>query len=463
MVMDRKKVVVCGGGMAGLVAAISAREAGADVELLEKGSEVGGTTALSGGLLWTFADLDELQEAIPEGNAVLQELVFRSIGASCDWLRERGVHVADEQPVMGHGRGVQIDPVQAVAALTARLEELGGVITTSASLECLSTSEGRVCGVRCATGDRTRDVPAAAVVLCTGGFQGNPELVTRYVVPSADHLHLRANPWSSGDGFLAATAVGAAVTPGLECFYGHAMLAPPASFPDRLFRDASQYYGSYAVAVDVYGRRFADESDGTGEEVLNQRLAAQPGGVGWYVVDQAIARMNVKGRDMRIAAILDRVPSLHGYLVVADGLGELASSMADAGVPSSQLLTTITEFNRAVEAGRGSDLVPPRRANQFPLKEPPFYAVKVKAAITLTMGGLAVDERMRVLRRSGTTSPLAQSLRGPDQYREAPIGGLYAAGGDIGNVHHRSYLGSLATALVTGRCAGIEAGRTVTA
>ena len=64
------------------------------------------------------------------------------------------------------------------------------------------------------------------------------------------------------------------------------------------------------MAVDAYGRRFADESEGTGEEVLNQRLAAQPGGIGWYVIDHAIARMNVKGRDMQISAILDRAPAL---------------------------------------------------------------------------------------------------------------------------------------------------------
>jgi hypothetical protein len=83
----------------------------------------------------------------------------------------------------------------------------------------------------------------------------------------------------------------------------------------------------------------------------------------------------------------------------------------------------------------------------------------VKASITATTGGLAVDDQMRAVRRSGSSSPLAQSTTKLDDYRSAPIPGLYVAGADIGNASHVGYMGLLGLALVSGRIAGVGSAR----
>jgi succinate dehydrogenase/fumarate reductase flavoprotein subunit len=465
-------VAVFGAGLAGLSAAITALEAGARVTLGEKGPAPGGSTLLSGGLVWTFADLTELTAAIPDGNPLLQQLVFDEIGASRQWLAGLGVRFTTQEPdpelahagwagVTGepgiNGLGQQLEPAQAIEALTGRFEQLGGTLRLETSLDELVVADGAVAGARVISADGQPDeVRADAVVLATGGFQGNPELLTSYIT-SPDHLYLRSNPWSTGDGLLAATAVGAGVTAGLDTFYGHALIAPPGRFTMTSFGDVTQGYGQGAVAVNERGERFADESEGTGEEVLNQRLARQPGGRGWYLIDEDVATLARHPGKPVTRVVLDRARSHGGPVVVADSLPELAGQLGETfGVPPQVLLNTIEAYNAicADPAAARQLSQPPRTRFRFPLRRPPFYAVAVKASITATMGGLAVDDRMRVLRRSASSSAIAQSITDLRDYREVAVPGLLAAGGDVGNISRFSYLGGLATALVTGRTAG---------
>jgi succinate dehydrogenase/fumarate reductase flavoprotein subunit len=131
------------------------------------------------------------------------------------------------------------------------------------------------------------------------------------------------------------------------------------------------------------------------------------------------------------------------------------------------LLRELTEFNHLIETGRADELKPSRRGNRKALRRAPFHAVGVKASITFTMGGLQIDERARVVRRTGSSSPLAavpptRALNESDaqtiaigvEYRQSAIEGLYAAGCDVGNISHFEYAGGLAPALATGRVAG---------
>jgi succinate dehydrogenase/fumarate reductase flavoprotein subunit len=454
----RTRVIVCGGGMAGMTAAVSALQAGADVVLLEKAPEIGGSAAISGGLVWTFTDLDDLHRSVPMGNAVLQRLVHKNIDDARAWLASQGAVLGPEEPMLGHGRGRAIDPPQALSALQDRFLELGGTLLCETALEGLRTRDGRVVGVRAARADgSTVALDSDAVVLATGGFQGNPELLKRYLVDSTDNVYLRANPFSTGDALLAATDVGAAVTSGLDRFYGHAMAAPPTRFGTLNFTDVSQYHGCLSVALNLRGERFADESGGTGEEYLNQHLARQPEGRGFYIADQRVADMDAIPNFVRTRAILERAEARGAPMVVADTLEDLAIGLGDHGMPPSRVLATLQEFNAACEAGTTRLLSPPRVGRVNPLRHPPFVAVGVKAAITFTMGGLAVDERTRVLRRSATSSLIAQSITELQHYREVPIPGLFAAGCDVGNIHHEGYLGGLATGLTTGRAAGMAA------
>ena len=191
---DAHRVIVCGGGMAGLCAAVTALQAGATVTLIEKSPELGGTALLSGGLIWTFSDFDEMRREIPDGDPVLQWLVFDGADAGRGWLEGLGVRLGPEAPMLGHGRGRTMEPPQGIGALADHFRNLGGELRLGTALESLLVAEGAVVGVRGISAGRTTEFRGNAVVLATGGFQGNPELLTRYGVADPENVYLRADP-----------------------------------------------------------------------------------------------------------------------------------------------------------------------------------------------------------------------------------------------------------------------------
>lgn len=464
-------VIVCGGGLAGLSAAVTAAEAGASVLLVEKAPQLGGTTVLSGGLLWTFGDFEQLRAKVPDGDPALQWLVFETIDEGRDWLRSVGIKVGEAKQVLSHGSGTDFDPADAVERLARRLESLDGRIMLSTPMHSLLTDEGVVKGIRILREGRLETLPSKSVVLATGGFQGNQELITRYIVRDASNVTLRASPWSTGDGFIAATGIGAAVSPGLDSFYGHALAAAPARYGRAQLREVSQYHGLIAVALNMNGERFSDESEQTGEEAINQRLAQQAGGTGFYITDaDALERTPIQGRESITRSILARAQAAGAVVYEAHTLEELCDRMQKVGVPKARALETLKAYNKAILDGAADDLNPPRRSNVYPLAKAPFTAVMVKAGITATMGGIKIDEKARVVWRTGSST---ESLAPPDErafveadapeiaigseYREATIAGLFAAGSDVGNISHFGYVGGLATALTTGRMAGAQA------
>ena len=471
--VDANRVVICGGGLSGLTAAISALEAGVPVTLLEKGAELGGNAILSGGMIWTYADYDRMRADIPNGDAMIQWMIHENIDAARTWLATQGVDLGPDQRCHeDFGLGRQMQPPQAIEALGKRFVELGGDLRLESSLDSLITENGVIRGVRIARDDRVTDEAARAVVLATGGFQGNSELLARYVLKNPSNLYLRSNPWSTGDAFLAATQIGAAASPGMHNIYGHALAAPPARFTKWEFRDVSQHYGQKAVAINLRGERFCDESIGGSEDTLNQSLIHQPEGRGFYIIDHEL----YDSKDMHASkvvtrVIVDRAKKAGAPVVVADTIEELCKKLAAFGIPEPRVLRELTEFNQLLQSGRGDDLLPPRKLHRLPLIHPPFYAVAVKASITFTMGGLQVDNHGRVVRRTASSSVLAtvpaeRALDDSDtpvkrigvEYRQTVIEGLYAAGCDVGNISHYEYAGGLAPALATGRVAGRNAG-----
>jgi succinate dehydrogenase/fumarate reductase flavoprotein subunit len=435
---ERADVVVAGAGMAGLCASVAALEAGARVITLEKGSRAGGSMLLSGGLIWTFSDQARLRREIAEGDAALQDLVVERLDESLAWLARQGVALGKQQDFMWYGLGRAAAPPAMTEALVRRLTALGGEIRLRTPLAELAGDGGEIRALRAMTGQGPVELEAGAFVLATGGFQGNAELLARHVTPHADELYLRANPWSSGDGLLAATAAGAAVTPWLDPFYGHALAAPPTRFGPDEFLHVTQRYGPLSVALNTAGRRFADESAGTGEESLNQAVARQPSATAVYVVDAAIAEMSYFGAEPARQTIA-RARERGGPVAQAGRLEELCELLGRWGLPAPTALESLRAYNAALTSGSAAALRPARRKNRFPLREPPFFAVQVRPGITFTGGGLATDTTMRVRRR-----PPAPGH----------VGRLYAAGCDVGGISGRGYLGGLATALVTGRAAG---------
>ena len=449
-------VVVLGAGMAGLCAAVAALEKDADVLVLEKGTRFGGSMALSNGIVWTFAREADVRQLVPQGDPALQDLLVAGLDESMEWLTAQGVELEPHREFLGHGHGRTASPPQMTAALADRIGRLGGRMLAGTAVQSLLAQDGAVTGVLAFDHLGPVEVKARAVILATGGFQGNAELLARHVTPYADSVYLRANPWSTGDGLLAAMEAGAAATPWLNTFYGHAMTAPPGRFNAFGFQDMSHKYGPMAVALNLEGRRFADESAGTGEETLNCHIARQPQATAVYVFDAVTAdRAYEAGPLARV--VIERARQAGGPVVEAGSLEALAQEMQAWGLPAGQVVETLTSYNAAVRSGNGHLLQPARLGNPYPVAQPPFTAALVRAAITFTCGGIRTDLDMRVLRRASSVSMLPLVTAPRDELQVGTIGNLYAAGSDVGGFSSENYMGGLAQALVTGRAAGAAA------
>lgn len=446
-------VLVSGGGMAGLCAALAAAGQGARVLVLEKGNRFGGSMYLSNGIVWSYANTAEVRRRIPDGDVALQDLLVSHLGDGLAWLQAQGVAMEPERVYLEGGRGRAASGPQMTQALVDALRQRGGQLHAGTALQQLSTQDGAVTGALAFGPEGPVHIDARSVVLATGGFQGNAELLARYVSPHAASMYLRGNPWSTGDGLLAALEAGAATTPWLDTFYGHALTAPPARFDAFAFQEMSHKYGPLAVALNLHGQRFTDESAGTGEEWLNSQIARQPQASAAYVFDAVTAGREYEGGALA-RVVLDRAGQAGGPVVHADTLEELARQMHGWGLPPGEVLQTLAGYNAAVSAGRGDLLHPPRRANPFPVLQPPFSAALVRSAITFTCGGLRCDLDMRVLRRAQSVATLPLVTAARDEFQFAAVANLFAAGCDVGGFSTNAYMGGLAQALVSGRIAG---------
>ena len=449
-------VLVLGGGMAGLCAALAAAERGARALVLEKGTRFGGSMHLSNGIVWSFSRTEDVRARLPDGDPALQDLLVEQLPAGLQWLLSHGVQLQPEEGYFGYGHGRPASGPQMTAALCDAIRERGGALVTGAGVQQLRTEDGTVTGALAFGADGAVEAAARCVILATGGFQGNAELLARHVSPHAEAMYLRANPCSTGDGLLAALQAGAATTSGLGNFYGHAMTAPPARFGADRFQEMSHKYGTMAVAINLDGRRFADESAGTGEETLNIAIARQRDATAAYVFDAATAdRPYDAGPLARV--IIERARQAGGPVVQADTLQALAEGMHAWGFPPREVLRTLEEFNAGVQAGEGHLLQPARRGERYAVAQAPFTAALVRAAITFTCGGLRVDLDMRVLRRAASVTMLPLLKAPAEELQVTAVPRLYAAGCDVGGFSGSSYMGGLAQALVTGRVAGTQA------
>jgi fumarate reductase flavoprotein subunit len=307
-------LVVAGAGMAGLVAAARARELGADATVYEKGDRPGGSMRLSSGFVWRYRDWERFRSECPRGDPALQRLVFEGLDEALAWLEGLGAPVRAPETGNALTAGVRFDP----AGLTRVLARRAGDIRLREPL-----------------GELPEGVP---VILATGGFQGDRELVRRHITPEADGLLLRANPWSAGDGLRLALERGAHLSVGLDDFYGR-NLAAVAAVPPEKFVEWVQLYARFARVENARGEIY--ETRTWSEVDVVQWTACQPGARAWYVVADDVLGERVRERTV----------------------GEMVEAARAAGA--------------RVERRDGAT------------------AVQVAAGITTTLGGIRVDERAR--------------------------------------------------------------------
>ncbi len=229
-------LVVAGAGMAGLVAAAEARRLGATPVVLEKLDRPGGSMRLSSGVVWRHRRFDRFRAECPAGDPLLQRLLFERLDHDLRWVESLGAPVVARDTGNDLTTGVRFDPER----LTATLVAAAGDVRVSDPLHELPDS--------------------APVVLATGGFGADRELLREHVTPEADHVMVRAAPGSTGDGLRLGLAAGAATSTGLADVYARAMPAPPARVQPADFVALSQLYARHAEVTNERRERHATET-----------------------------------------------------------------------------------------------------------------------------------------------------------------------------------------------------------
>ncbi len=452
-------VVVVGMGTAGLVVANRAAELGVDVLIVDKlpdGWWIGGDTIISGqGIHICYHSPmlpeDQLIRLINErtGGKAIPELVNTLIGnchRSMKWLMDKGIEfeeppgqemmIKPRKPVPGPWALIKPGGLydssryggkKAMETLVSLLEERGvRIMYETKAVRLLMDAGGGVSGVLAKGGDGLFEIRSKATILCTGGFQRNREMLLRYIGPHADEVPVVSGPGATGDGILMALEAGAALRS--MNYLGFTIWPEAASSNEDIRYLSVTPVAVEGVVVDRNGERFCDESLGSrmwGSVMAKLSVDI----VGLVVVDDVIYEEKVK-------SLVDSVVDFGGTVYRAGSIEELAEM---AGV-SPYLVTTVREFNRAVDEGRVDRLRVPRTANVNKIVKPPFRGVPFTLGMISTYGGLLVSSKGEVLDRD-----------------MSPIRGLYAAGAVMqgslsGGVENRyaSYVGHLATCLVFG-------------
>ncbi|MDQ1058246.1 succinate dehydrogenase/fumarate reductase flavoprotein subunit [Arthrobacter globiformis] len=440
----RVDVVVVGSGVSGSAAAMTAARRGATVALLEKQTAFGGSAALSAGMFWTAPSVEAYRKRIPLGNVELGSRLVADYEDALAELRAAGLRVADEpkRDIMTFGIGYSTDIHGILAWCRDRIVAAGGEATAGAVVTGLVRNGCAVTGVlvRTADGRRIR-YEAAAVVLASGGFQGDRAELTRSVGPNADRLVLRSNPGSVGDGLRLARAAGTGGTTAMSTFYGHLLPYPLPRFETEHYLPYSQYYSGSTVLVNLQGKRFADETDG--DELLNQAVTFQPEARGILIFDEFVRSTEVLEEPFPGLGRIDRLGiaiEAGGQHAVAQTLPELVNLVAGWGVERDQLSPTLDRYAEVAGQGGGTaDGVTVSASARAP-QDGPFYALMVQPSITFTFGGVRTNTRGEALDHDGAAVP-----------------GLFAAGADIGGLSNYGYAGGLAPGYITGRWAGTSA------
>lgn len=443
-------VLVIGAGAAGLVAALAAREAGAEVLVLERDPVPRGSTALSAGLIpaagtrWQRAAgvddspagfaADIMRKAGGEPDPALVAAVTEAAGPAVEWLADRhglpfslleGFRYPGHSALRMHGL-----PSRSGAELVDRLRE--AAVAAGAELLCDAQTvalhagpDGAVRGVEAVRPDGSRErVGCAALVLACNGYGGDPALVARHVPELAGALYF-GHPGNRGDALRWGEALGAAARD-LSGHQGHGSVAHPHGI---LITWATITEGG--VQVNLRGHRFSDESRGYSEQAAE--VLRQPDGAVWTVFDARIAAVARQFEDFRQAEAA-------GAVLTAGDWAELARR---ARVPQDALAATMAEVEALCSDGRrdgfGRRFAPAQRLR------PPLHAVRVTGALFHTQGGLAVDGAARVLRPDGAALPNLFAAGGA----ACGVSGARAAGYLSGN--------GLLTAVALGRLAGQRA------
>ena len=449
-------VVVIGAGGAGFSAAITARNAGANVVLLEKMPAVGGNSLISGAEMnaaknWVQPKLG-INDDSPELHAqdtfkggdgkgdmkVINVMTHEALDAA-KWCRDYlGVRFEDDNLFFfgGHSRKRALIPVghtgtEFIAKFQAKADELGiPVITNMKAEELIKNKNGRVVGVK-ATMDGSEYTFNAkgGVVLATGGFGANPEMVKKYNPKIDERFKTTDAPGSTGEALYMAERAGAElVNMGYIQTYP---ICDPLSGAIELIADA-RFDG--AIMLNQEGKRFVEELQR--RDVLSEAILNQTGQYCWVLWNDNIGKISntVKAHANEYEAFTKQ-----GIMTTCDDLKCIADFTK---IPFDQLQKTVKRVSDM--AGKGNDKDFNHRAGLMDMQQGKYYVIKAVPSTHHTMGGVRINEKAEALTAEGKVIP-----------------GLWAAGEVTGVTHGTNRLGGNAYTdiIVFGRIAGEAAAK----
>ena len=483
-------VVVVGAGSAALNAALSAKEQGSKVLVLEKAPEHlrGGNSYFTGGLFrFAYSGLEEIVNLLPEigteeqdridvgsydnsdfyadvmrvteglSNPDLLQILVSESYPTMIWMRDQGVpwilaygrQAFEHEGKLRFWGGLIVESVGGGKGLSDRLFELcpnAGIEVRyqSAATELKTDNKGKISGVIIKGPDGYEHITCHNVVLACGGFEANAEMRTRYLGPGWELAKVRGTQYNTGEGIQMALDIGAQSHGHWSGCHAVAwdLNAPPHG--DRNVADLFQKHSyPFGLIVNVDGERFVDE----GADFRNytyakygREILKQPQRAAFQLFDQKSKHL-----------LRDEYFIQQATMVESDTIEQLAEGL-DINVPG--LVKTIYNYNESVQDGEFNPtdldgkgtigLTPPKSNWAQKFDSPPYIGYAVTCGITFTFGGLKIDTRCRVQDTS-----------------DVPIPGLYAAGELTGGLFYNNYPGGagLMAGAVFGKIAGREAGQ----
>lgn len=497
-------IVVVGAGAAGSSAALAASEKSDKVLLLEKTATPMGAGTLAGGLFAADSNLQKktgktvdkewlyneyMKSSAGYMNSNLVRTIIEESGKTVDWLMENGmklnlidpgtggafVHIGMPTTLHGYAEGGTV----AITNLIKKFEENGGTVMFSTpATELLKDSEGKITGVLARKEDGTTlRINAKAVIIATGGYAGNEEMMKEYIGSKYTFGQILTN---TGDGIKMAWSAGADEY-GIGTMHYFAQNFTPQETEALVSKLGPEFWNltkfSYYphLRVNTHGQRFSDETLATNFAIHSAQLHMQPKQTEYLILDSAvleqIAQRGYASVEEHYSTFknnrnfymefnepcdtdelikqentpTDYVPLLEKALgtgVVFKGktIEELANNM---GVDASVFSESVAQFNNAIKTGK-DDLFFAETETLVTVEKGPFYAVKYVARNLSSLGGVRINERIEAIDAEGN-----------------PIPGLYVAGADAGGMYGKAYVdfegGTLGFAYTSGRLAGENA------
>ena len=378
-------------------------------------------------------ELDTLIGGKGKNNPELVKTLAENSAAAIEWLASIGAEVKNvgafggasvkriHRPVNADGKvtavGAYIVPI-----LEKNLQDRNVQFLFDTTANEIIMKDGKAVGIKATGKDGNKvTINAKSVVIATGGFGANAEMVEKYK-PELKGFATTNAEGAQGQGIDMATAAGAA-TVDMDQIQIHPTVHIEEDGNAHLITEGLR--GDGAILVNAEGKRFYDEV--STRDKVSAAIIAQPEKSAWLVVDQSMVDKS--------AVIAGYIKS--GYTVTGATYEELAKAM---GVDEATFVSTMNTWNQAVEAKSDAEFNRTSFAN--PLTTAPYYAIKITPAVHHTMGGIAINPKAEVLNEKGEA-----------------ISGLFAAGEVTGGVHGANRLGGNAVAdfTVFGRIAGQSA------